>query len=239
MADRSRWNPVPPEYHFGFSRAQFAFVVIGAAFICLAFFVFGFQLGKILPEAGEQPTKPGSGSVAIAPNPTPAEPDGEDDADFLGSYLGEAAEDKPSPSRRGAQPPPTVIAAAPTEAPSAPSTAAPAKPTQAPTQAPTAAPTKAPTAEPTKPPTPRKQDFFYTIQVGSFKEPEHAQEMMRKLKKQDLVPSLQEVTVRPGDVRYRVRVGNFIDESDAQRQLTALKGLGYSGAFLTRSNSAE
>jgi DedD protein len=111
-------------------------------------------------------------------------------------------------------------------------------PRAAPQPAPQAAPRPAPQAAAASPPpapTPAPAgDGPWTVQVGSFSQPQNADGLQRELRAQGYEAFVSRIATDAGSM-YRVRVGPVSDRQSADDLLARLRAAGHAGARVARA----
>lgn len=76
-----------------------------------------------------------------------------------------------------------------------------------------------------------KQEELFKIMTGSFTVKQHALNQANLLKKSGLTAAVNEAVIN-GDVHYRVQAGAYKDRKNAEKQLKAVKKLGFGDAYI-------
>lgn len=112
-------------------------------------------------------------------------------------------------------------------------------PRATPQPAPQAAPRPAPQAAPASPPPPvpapaTSGDGPWTVQVGSFSQPQNAEGLQRQLRAQGFESFVSRIATDAGSM-YRVRVGPVPDRQSADDLLARVRAAGHAGARVARA----
>jgi tetratricopeptide (TPR) repeat protein len=76
-----------------------------------------------------------------------------------------------------------------------------------------------------------KEQFFYSVQIGAFRNRDNAYNLNRQLKKKGFDSFILE-GIKSGALIYKVRVGRFLTKQEASGVMTKLRQIGYSTSLV-------